>query len=1038
MKENIKDLGKVLITCNGNWDNKIAYDKLSLVDDEFSQASYISKQNVPIGININNEEYWQKLRGSGYKSNNIIIISNIDDTTGLLKVYTLKEAINSIHESDRRAGAIIGFYGYSNNNTTINEWYLYQFNSGVIDNWTDNQQWVSLYGNVDKFKGWFINEESLNYVASDPSIGDYAFVGNTFDESYIYRCITNRIWSKTDEKATNNVKLTMNSEVIQNIGGNKAIVMSQYATTRAINDFNVSVLHPNGGTNGSGQVGNLYSLQTAIDTLSYIELVHGHNITFLNKDNAGIPITYTFYKGEANNVNNWRIKDEMVIVQNIGNNENIVMSQKAVTTSCNDYNVSFLYPTGGSDIDGNAGGNLYDLDGAAQKLISEGITIVQGQTISFLDRYNRGFPVSYTFYIRNKNGKIVWDKIGVEANRDLDKKINSKLYANYGINLIDPIISDWITIRAEVQYDSTPKGNKYDAIIVGLDIANNVGCVYKEITSGAFQVSAYNTENDDNIKHHIVLGIDNSNILANKVYCIIENKLISYNLDTLEQSEISDYNYTNESIIIVDTNGISIKTGNNIQLIFDTSDLINLKITPCIGFIVDHIVVSHVTITPLFNTIIGNDISDLSINNSELFIEDYTRAIHRQSPIKQCSLNMIVNTNCIHDYDDNIKAYTFEGTTIPDIGLGDIIYANIDNSIKIKHESVIIKEININNNVVIAYKNGKALVLSTLLELWNLSTKEKTEIATDTTVFITSNCTVYLKYTEEGIYISDDDLVYHLIHSRDNILSMGLEYVYGIICNNTSKIQYSYNINRELQLETIGNSNISSPIHITPDNKIVKKYIPTPIMLFGDYTFIDTNNRTSPYAKFNNSIISKLGTNLINITAVNGIEFGGENNSAIININDINTVKPKILVICIGYHDFMNGIPLGEITDTTNNSFSGGIHKFISEIKNTFPKTKILICTPIPCAAQLNPNDIGLMLTHYCRRIREISELYSIPVIDLFAKSNISFFNEVEGKRVYTNNTGNLNHLGIENIILNLGCSLLFVVIGQKLARILF
>lgn len=32
---------------------------------------------------------------------------------------------------------------------------------------------------------------------------------------------------------------------------------------------------------------------------------------------------------------------------------------------------------------------------------------------------------------------------------------------------------------------------------------------------------------------------------------------------------------------------------------------------------------------------------------------------------------------------------------------------------------------------------------------------------------------------------------------------------------------------------------------------------------------------------------------------------------------------------------------------------------------------------------------------------------------------------------------GNMT-LGIENIILNLGCSLLFVVIGQKLARILF
>ena len=33
--------------------------------------------------------------------------------------------------------------------------------------------------------------------------------------------------------------------------------------------------------------------------------------------------------------------------------------------------------------------------------------------------------------------------------------------------------------------------------------------------------------------------------------------------------------------------------------------------------------------------------------------------------------------------------------------------------------------------------------------------------------------------------------------------------------------------------------------------------------------------------------------------------------------------------------------------------------------------------------------------------------------------------------------SGNIT-LGVENIILNLGCSLLFVVVGQKLARILF
>lgn len=55
-----KNLGKVCITCEGDWDINKVYDKLCLVYDNLSEKTYISKINVPKGIGITNTFYWQK------------------------------------------------------------------------------------------------------------------------------------------------------------------------------------------------------------------------------------------------------------------------------------------------------------------------------------------------------------------------------------------------------------------------------------------------------------------------------------------------------------------------------------------------------------------------------------------------------------------------------------------------------------------------------------------------------------------------------------------------------------------------------------------------------------------------------------------------------------------------------------------------------------------------------------------------------------------------------------------------------------------
>lgn len=52
-------LGKVSVTAEGKWDSTKAYERLSLVYDNATLESYISKIKVPAGIDISNEDYWQ-------------------------------------------------------------------------------------------------------------------------------------------------------------------------------------------------------------------------------------------------------------------------------------------------------------------------------------------------------------------------------------------------------------------------------------------------------------------------------------------------------------------------------------------------------------------------------------------------------------------------------------------------------------------------------------------------------------------------------------------------------------------------------------------------------------------------------------------------------------------------------------------------------------------------------------------------------------------------------------------------------------------
>lgn len=62
MKTIIKNLGKVVPTIeNNNWSINNSYEKLTFVYDIYTNALYISKQDVPEGIEITNGDYWKQV-----------------------------------------------------------------------------------------------------------------------------------------------------------------------------------------------------------------------------------------------------------------------------------------------------------------------------------------------------------------------------------------------------------------------------------------------------------------------------------------------------------------------------------------------------------------------------------------------------------------------------------------------------------------------------------------------------------------------------------------------------------------------------------------------------------------------------------------------------------------------------------------------------------------------------------------------------------------------------------------------------------------
>lgn len=220
MQQYRKNLGKVSLTAEGAWDSSKRYEILSIVYDEHTQHGFISKKEVPSGVDLYNAEYWMPLNVSGFADNNMIILSK-KTSDASIQSYTLEEAVNSISSVGRRPGAILGFYNLNNDRLDIGgRWELWQYNGVDVANWENLSSWQNIYYNFNRFVGWYRSEEILKANVPYPELGCYAYVGNKLERATIYRCDIKYNWINTNQPVWDYIQVVVSGNVKVGPNGN--------------------------------------------------------------------------------------------------------------------------------------------------------------------------------------------------------------------------------------------------------------------------------------------------------------------------------------------------------------------------------------------------------------------------------------------------------------------------------------------------------------------------------------------------------------------------------------------------------------------------------------------------------------------------------------------------------------------------------------------------------------------------------------------------------------------------------------------------
>lgn len=221
MKQFSKDLGNVSLAPKGKWSREQEYERLALVYNAYDNLSYVAKINVPIGVDIENREYWQPMNVTGYADNNFINLTTENENGTITAYESIEEAIATIVPINRRAGATLSFFNLNDDRLDRQaEFELWQFNSTDLANWENKDYWNNIYYNWNVFVGWYIGADALKNHVETPNVGQYAYVGSNLNDAILYQCRTNGTWTNTGIKVRNYISVVVSGNITIGENGN--------------------------------------------------------------------------------------------------------------------------------------------------------------------------------------------------------------------------------------------------------------------------------------------------------------------------------------------------------------------------------------------------------------------------------------------------------------------------------------------------------------------------------------------------------------------------------------------------------------------------------------------------------------------------------------------------------------------------------------------------------------------------------------------------------------------------------------------------
>jgi len=154
---------------------------------------------------------------------------------------------------------------------------------------------------------------------------------------------------------------------------------------------------------------------------------------------------------------------------------------------------------------------------------------------------------------------------------------------------------------------------------------------------------------------------------------------------------------------------------------------------------------------------------------------------------------------------------------------------------------------------------------------------------------------------------------------------------------------------------------------------------------------------STSYSDNSGCISSNLG---INGSTIGGNNTGTSNDESIgwqsMNLRIENIDKSiDYLIIFGGTNDFgARQVPLGTINHTDNTTFYGSLYTMFNYFYENFNNTKIGFVLPLQRQTMNNYNTYDKKLIDYVNAIKEMCNLFSIPLLDLFNCGGCYLLNE--------------------------------------------